>query len=233
MISIITTSSPLWHETKRFILAVDSYKKSSGHELELIIVDDLRVISLLELEDLKINGCVIKVVFSKVKGQLGSSIQALGYSTGRLIITMDPDMYGNLLDIDRFVVAHDSGCSLVYGRRISRSDTSFVRRLASRLYNGCIQFFLRLPVHDINTPMLLVSRNIVHEIMRYDGRHGLVKVYFPFILGDRFSEIDIRVDGDLKVSSYSYSLLFFFMIGQVSELLRFMMFRFWGRRDGH
>ena len=225
VITIITTASPSWDETRRFVLAVATYQASRNCTIELIVVDDLRVLSGVAQVGQLAPDVLVKLFVPEVRGQLDSGIHALAHANGELIVTIDPDMHENLADIDRFVERQASGCSLVYGVRIARGDVSRLRVLISRLYNWVVRKVFLLPVHDINTPMLLLSADIVPEILAYDGRHGLVKVYFPYVLGTRFAEVKIEVSGMSKTSSYSYLRLAGFMLRQLAGLSVFLRFR--------
>lgn len=208
-----------------FVRAVDAFRVSRGLEVELIIVDDLRLLSQGLRFSEGLSSLDVKVIRPSARGQLGSGIQALGYASGASIITIDPDMHKNLDDIDLFLSRQASGSDLVYGVRVSRSDVSPARIWLSRIFNFFTRALFRVPVRDINTPMLLVSSNIVPDILRYNGGHGLAKVYFPYILGERFSEVEIDVVSVSKKSAYSYPTLLLFMLSQFAGLSRFLRFR--------
>lgn len=225
MITIITTASPSSVEMEIFFRAVNDFRVSRGLEVELIIVDDLRLLSRNVSFPDWLSSLHIKVIRPSARGQLGAGIQALGHASGSSIITIDPDMYRNLDDIDLFLSRQASGSDLVYGARVSRNDVSPARIRLSRAFNFCTRTLFRVPVRDINTPMLLVSSNIVPDILRYNGSSGLAKVYFPYILGARFSEVEIDVVSAPKKSAYSYRSLLFFMFSQVAGLFRFLRFR--------
>lgn len=212
------------------MLAVGAYQASRKCAVELIVVDDLRVLSGVEDVGKLAPDVLVRLLIPETKGQLDSGIHALAHAKGAHIVTIDPDMYENLADIDRFVERQISGCSLVYGVRVSRGDVSRFRVWISRLYNSVVRQVFLLPVHDINTPMLLLSADIVPEILSYDGRCGLVKVYFPYILGARFAEVKIEVSGMSKKSSYSYLRLAGFMLRQLAGLSVFLGFRLGLRR---
>lgn len=221
MISVITTSSPLPGELDSFVAALAAYRQRSGREIELLVVDDLR---LLESAPAFAGGAV-KLLRPAERGQLDAGIAALAVAAGDVVITLDPDMQENVADIDRFMAEHEAGSLLVYGRRVSRSDVSSLRRGLSQLYNAVLQRLFDLPVHDINTPMLMVSRQIIADILAYDGHGGLVKLYFPYRLGRDFSELDITVSGAPKASSYSYAALVVFMVKQLAAVWNFQRFR--------
>jgi glycosyltransferase involved in cell wall biosynthesis len=227
MISIITTSSPLPGELEAFMATLEAYRQQGRRDVELLVVDDLRI---LDAVPPGFPPERVKILRPAVRGQLDAGIAALAEAKGELVITMDPDMCENVADIDRFVAEHAAGSLLIYGRRISRSDVSSLRQGLSRFYNALLQQLFDLPVHDINTPMLMVSRRIITDILAYDGHGGLVKLYFPYRLGRDFSELDIRVSGVAKTSSYSYASLLLFMLKQLAAVWRFQRFRQQERR---
>lgn len=226
-LSIITSSSPVPGELDVFVEAIDAYRRVHGYSIELLIADDLRI---LDAFPEGFPSDYIRILRSSERGQLNAGIAALAIAVGDVVITMDPDMHKNVADIDRFFAEYEAGILLVYGRRISRSDVSLLRRGLSLLYNVLLQFLFDLKVHDINTPMLMVSRSIIADILAYDGHAGLVKLYFPYRLGKYFSEVEISVSSPPKVSSYSCMALGVLMVRQLAAIWRFQCFR---RQERH
>jgi glycosyltransferase involved in cell wall biosynthesis len=221
VISIITTTSPVAGETERFVAAVAAFVPAAPEPLELLLVDDLRLLDVAGMVDWEARHGFLRVLRPSRRGQLGAGIQALAEVRGEIAVTMDPDMAGNLPDINRFLMRYREGCRLVYGRRTCRGDVPPLRHAASRLYNGIIRRVFRIVVTDINTPMLLVARSLFSDIVAYDGRHGSAKVYFPHTLGARFAEVDITVAASRRDSSYTWHDLFGLMLRQLGDLVRF------------
>lgn len=212
------------------VLAVDAMRMRREGGVELIIVDDLLVLPPGFVVHEWAPGLSIKVVRSGGGGQLNSIMQALPIASGEAILSIDPDMSGNLDDFDQFIELHESGCRLVYAVRVSRSDVSMLRVFISKIYNRLARAIFLLPAKDINTPMLLISADIVPFILSYDGRHGHAKIFFPYVLGAQFSEVEISVVSEPKKSSYSYVSLFFLMISHCIDFSRFLFFRLSGGR---
>lgn len=222
-LSIVTTVSPSWGETENFLLALS--QQSSLINFEVILVDDLGkggqgckeicYPETLEVYSIETGGV----------GHLAATLLGINVAHGDNIISIDPDMVGNIPDISRFLAESRNGALLVYGVRVFRGDVSRFRFWFSRFYNRLLQFFLRSPVRDINVPMLLVDREIVQQILSYNGEFGCLKLYIPDYLDDKFSEIEIEVLCDNKKrSAYSFfalALLFYTQLKQVIKYYRY------------
>lgn len=222
-LSIVTTVSPSRGETENFLLALS--QQSSLINFEVILVDDLGeggqgCKDIGYPETLKVYSIETGGV-----GHLAATLLGFNIAHGNNIVSIDPDMVGNIADISRFLAESKNGSLLVYGVRVFRGDVSRLRFWFSRFYNRFLQFFLRSPVRDINVPMLLVSRDIVQKILSYDGAFGYLKLYMPDYLDDKFSEIEIEVVCDNKKrSAYSFfalALLFYTQIKQVIKYYRY------------
>lgn len=224
-ITVITTASPVQAEMRRFLLALVSYHDRSSSDLDLVVVDDLRL-PMVDRVVAEFSGDInITVVRPERRGQLDASVQALACVSSDVVVTIDPDMYLNIIDIDSFLLKWRQGKKLVYGVRSVRTDVSQARFLMSKVFNFLVRLVFGVPVRDINTPMLLLSADIIPDILRYDGSRGLVKVYFPHVLADRFGEVEIQVVSDAKVSAYSYANLFSVAFSMFFGLIRFAGFR--------
>lgn len=228
-ITLITTASPDQVEMRRFLLALGSYQVSSTYDMDLLVVDDLRL-PMVDRLAAEFSGSIrIAVVRPERRGQLDASVQALACVGGDVAVTIDPDMYLNIPDIDAFLRKWRQGKQLVYGVRSVRTDVSRARLLMSKAFNFMVRAVFGVPVRDINTPMLLLSADIIPDILKYDGRRGLVKVYFPHVLADRFDEVEIHVVSDRKVSAYTYAGLLAVALSMLFGLARFAGFRLGAR----
>lgn len=231
-ITLVATASPCAHEMRQFISASIAYRESSADDVDLLIVDDLRLTDMDDFLAGFSNRIPVTVVRPLARGQLSASIQALQSVQADAVITIDPDMHLNISDIDAFIGKWREGKQLVYGVRVLRTDVSWIRLHLSRAFNVVIRVLFNVPVRDINTPMLLVAADIIPDIVRHDAKKGLVKVYFPHVLKDRFDEVEIRVMSPKKVSAYSYSRLFLVGLSVFFGLIRFAIFRLGASRHG-
>lgn len=231
-ITLVTTASPSAHEMRQFISASIAYRESSIDDVDLLIVDDLRLADMDDMVAGFRNRIPITVVRPLARGQLNASIQALASAQADAVVTIDPDMHRNISDVDEFIGKWRAGKQLVYGVRVVRTDVSCIRLYLSRGFNIVIRMLFDVPVRDINTPMVLVAADIIPLIVRHDAKRGLVKVYFPHVLKGRFDEVEIRVMSPKKVSAYSYSRLFWVGLSVLSGLIRFAIFRLGERRHG-
>lgn len=230
-LSIITTVCYSLEILERFAAAVNDFSRSVDFEVELLLIDDLGILSPSEERRLTALVSHFELVRScRKSGQLAAGVNALRKASGDVVITLDPDMYGNLKDISRFLKRYEAGYVLVYGRRVFRSDVSVVRKLASNAYNLLVRCVFFVSVKDVNTPMLLVAREIMPTIVSYRGENGLAKAYFPFLFSDRFCLVDIEVRVQSGNSSYDYFSLLVLAFRQIIELGKFLRFRLFRSR---
>lgn len=89
----------------------------------------------------------------------------LGFSRGARVLLMTPDMIANIQDIPAFIEKMEEGFDVVAGWRVSRIGISRVRLALTRLFNVMAKRFFRLPIHDFNTCMGLLSPAAVESLV--------------------------------------------------------------------
>ena len=219
-ISIVVTVSPSLDEMQQFINSLNCYYPTGN--VEIVFVNDLGISE----SDLKVLSLPDSIGFSFLDtggvGHLDATILGLGAARGRYIVSIDPDMFENIRDIPAFIDAAEKGAVLVYGIRVFRDDVPAYRFLLSRIYNKLLQVFFDSPVSDINVPMLLVKSELVPAIIDYKGTSGYLKLFMPDYVGDKFSEIEIRVScRNKKKSAYSFFSLVLLCISQFRQVLKY------------
>lgn len=219
-ISFVVTVSPSNFENSRFLRQLK--EKFATHSPEIILVDDIGFFKSRNCFEAIPSGLNVRVLNTEGVGHLNASVIGFGQCQGDIIVTIDPDMYGNISDITKFIKMAEAGASLVYGVRVVRGDVPKVRHLLSKLYNRILQSFFLSVVRDINVPMILMKRELVKEVMAYKGEHGSLKLFMPFDLGCKFSEVEIQVVCEDKgPSAYSFPSLFVLFFLQLKEVFRY------------
>lgn len=207
-----------------FLSAFRSFEQTATFEVELLLVNTQALdVGYLNAEIAGQQG--VRVVRVSAGDQFYATAQALTQLRSQLIATLDPDMASNLADLSMMRDAIQRGALLVYGNRQFRTDVGFLRRRASALYNLILRRYFGSMVHDINTPMVMMRLQVASMLSRYDGSYGHPKLYFPFVLGDKFQELPVVVRSARKISSYSWLKLFFLALSQLSEAKRFRRHR--------
>lgn len=156
--------------------------------------------------------------------QLGAIMHGLSLTRGPVVI-MDPDMPGNIDDIRKFMAAHHNGADIVFGRRLHRHGISPVRRFFTAIYNFTARNLLGLPIHDLNTPMISITRNVVDLIRAAPPGCPSPRFYVFNQLSDGLGEIPICVSELEKKSSYSPMSRASLGIARLSEILKFISWK--------
>lgn len=141
------------------------------------------------------------------------------------VVVMDPDMAVNITDIRRFLDRHRHGCKVVFAWRRQRHGTHWLRRCLSQIFNRTASLLLRLPLHDINAPMLLLSPQAL--ALFHACRNGPSPRYRAYhLLRDNLGEVSIRTREPLdKTSAYDAKGLWRTGWMQTKELIHFVACR--------
>lgn len=219
-ISVITAAAYA-DELQLLCDEVNSYGKRNSLVVQLIVVDVFSI--FVEQKVLTKNYSFIEfsILRTPPKIQLDAIFYALRYVNADVAITLDPDMYMNVRDFDRFLAAYLDGGELIYGIRRTRRDVPIWRFFASRLYNYVIRHVLRFPVSDINTPLVLISKGLIDTIHNESKPVLVKKALYPYILREKFIEIPVDVSCSKKKSTYSVSSLIFLAFQQLILLAVF------------
>lgn len=185
-----------------------SFSKDSKYSIDLIIVD-----SLGHLDKESTARLVNKAYPFEVKAlspgperkdQLKAILWALPEANGDVVVVIDPDMFENIKDIPRFITSSESGNDVVYGRRIKRKGTPLWRRILSSIYNLTTRIITGIPIHDFNSPMVLLSKSAVATITNIPAHEKSARLHLLDKMRKRLSEIDITVCCPLhKPSNYT------------------------------
>lgn len=192
---------------RSFLLFSEAQQEAS---VSLYLVDDLGVFeryspSFRRIIDELLG--IVTVVEAIGKGQFRAMYDVVGRVRADMVVTIDPDMAGNLSDIPMMVRALEGGCDMVFAVRRYRGDVPFLRRLASSAFNKLIFGITNLRLTDINTPMVAFSGRISSILRDFPEEAGHPKFYFPYILGEKFCQVIVSVEAKNRKSSYSWPAL--------------------------
>lgn len=206
---------------------------ASGLRIELIVAGDTAAMA-------KLDSChfspeagvdIRPLIVPSGTGQFAAILAGMRQVSGDVVLTIDPDMANNLGDLERFLACYRRGADVVYGWRQKRNDVSWPRIFLSRIFSLLVLAVSKPRVHDINTPMVMLSRPALEHLLAHPAGIGDLKLYMPFAFSGSFAEVPIAVDCPvLKNSNYGagdMAGLFF------SQLLGVLVFFFSVRMRGN
>jgi undecaprenyl-phosphate 4-deoxy-4-formamido-L-arabinose transferase len=162
-----------------------------GRPAELIFVDDGSGDgTFAELERLHEADPRVRVVrFKRNFGQHPAMHAGLARARGVIVVTMDGDLQNAPEDIPRLVAAVEAGADVASGRRVARHD-SWGRTLPSRLINGMLRRFTRVPIADFGCAFNAYRRSAVEPMLPAIGRQKFTKA---LVLSGGASVVEVDV----------------------------------------
>jgi glycosyltransferase involved in cell wall biosynthesis len=144
---------------------------------EVIFVDDGSTDGSTELlEELSVNHEELRVV--KLRRNFGKSAALTAgfeHSSGEIVVTIDGDGQDDPSEIPLLVRKLDEGYQLVSGWKRDRQDP-FVRRWASRLFNGVTARLSRVKLHDFNCGLKAYQGDCARSLQIYGELHRYIPV---------------------------------------------------------
>jgi hypothetical protein len=189
--TLLTTADPDIKLLEQFSIGVFQHASAHEQNVSLIIVDAIGgyeepppfiPLLLKQHSSHKIRW----VEYSGQSDKSSASEAAFKWVSDAPVILMDPDMLSNIKDIPRFLDAHNGGAEMVFSWRTKREGVSRWRRLLTFMFNILVRVIFRLPIHDINTPMVSLSANTLNLLYsmrdrldqrisnRLGGAHALI-----------------------------------------------------------
>jgi undecaprenyl-phosphate 4-deoxy-4-formamido-L-arabinose transferase len=165
--------------------------EASGRPFELVFVDDgSRDGTFAALERLHATDPRVRAVrFKRNFGQHPAMHAGLARARGEIVVTMDGDLQNQPEDIPRLVEAVEAGYDVASGRRAERRD-SWGRTLPSRLINGMLRRFTRVPISDFGCAFNAYRRSAVEPMLGAIGRQKFTKA---LVLSGGASVVEVDV----------------------------------------
>jgi hypothetical protein len=225
-VSLVITAEASPALMQAFIDSVEAYARRQGRQVELVIVNDMGVdLSAMGRHD--IEGVTLQICASLPSvGQLPAIVRGISCASHDIIVTMDPDMYGNVDDIESLIASHNAGMDFVNAWRLGRQDTRLVRRVLSGAFNALLRGMRVSGLRDINSPMTLLSRPAANAVVAAFPACGSPKLYLCHLFAQSSCEVGITVRKGLKEGS-NYSLpmlarLVCLQLGAIYRCLRYV-----------
>jgi undecaprenyl-phosphate 4-deoxy-4-formamido-L-arabinose transferase len=174
-----------------------------GTSFELIFVDDGSTdgtwgeVERLRAGDERVRG----VRFKRNFGQHPAMHAGLARARGDVVVTMDGDLQNPPEDIPKLVAAVEAGADVASGRRVRRKD-SWGRTLPSRLINGMLRRFTRVPISDFGCAFNAYRRTAVEPVLPAIGKQKFTKA---LVLSGGASVVEVDVGHAAREGRSSYS----------------------------
>jgi undecaprenyl-phosphate 4-deoxy-4-formamido-L-arabinose transferase len=174
-----------------------------GTSFELIFVDDGSTdgtwgeVERLRAADERVRG----VRFKRNFGQHPAMHAGLARARGDVVVTMDGDLQNPPEDIPKLVAAVEGGADVASGRRVRRKD-SWGRTLPSRLINGMLRRFTRVPISDFGCAFNAYRRSAVEPVLPSIGKQKFTKA---LVLSGGASVVEVDVGHAARAGRSSYS----------------------------
>lgn len=186
---------PLYNEEASVELLYESISaalKDSGHEYEILFVDDgshdrtLEIASTLTKRDPRLR----VVEFRTNYGQTPAMAAGIDLSRGEIIATMDGDLQNDPSDIPAMLAEMDADTEMVVGWRKNRQDKLITRKIPSWIANRLIAKVTGVPIRDNGCSLKLYRASMIKCIPLYAEMHRFIPA-MASITGARVKEIAV------------------------------------------
>jgi undecaprenyl-phosphate 4-deoxy-4-formamido-L-arabinose transferase len=148
---------------------------NSGKTYEIVLVNDCspdnsweKITELCEIYD-KLKGINLRRNF----GQDSAIMAGLNYSSGESVIMMDDDLQHDPADIPSLLIGLEKGHDVCYARFNSKKQSWF-KNFGSWFNDKVANVILRKPKEIYLSPYKAIKREVVNEIVKYDGPYPYV-----------------------------------------------------------
>ncbi len=164
----------------------------SGDDVEFVFVDDgstdggFKIIEDFAKSDRRVKGISFRRNFGK------SAALSAGFkkAVGDIIVTLDADLQDNPEEVPKLLSKIEEGYDLVVGWKFPRHDP-LGKRLPSKVINAVTSFFTGLKIHDMNSGIKAMRKEVTEEVQLYGELHR----FFPslaFMKGFKVSEVKVK-----------------------------------------
>ena len=200
-----------------------SQESLKGDGLELIFINDGSTdFSLNKLKELQQEDSRIKIIsFRKNLGKATALNEGFKKATGDIIVTMDADLQDGPENIPLLLERLDDTTDMVVGWKKERNDP-LSKTLPSKLFNSLARKFYDISLHDLNSGLKVMKKEVAKELYLYGELHRFIPV-LAVQRGFKVAEIPV-VHHARKYGKTKYNLS-----SRFKGLLDFMTVMFLGR----
>lgn len=142
---------------------------------EIIFVDDGSTDKTLKLlQKVKRKDKHTKLIsFRKNLGKGAALSVGFKESSGNIIVTLDSDLQDDPAEIPKLLDKLSNGFDLVVGRKADRQDP-LTKKVPSYLFNLAVSFVMGKRIHDINSGLKALKREVVDDIDVYGDLYRFI-----------------------------------------------------------
>lgn len=157
--------------------------KLENYDYEILIVNDGSKDKTLEiLHDLNAKDKHLQYVnLARNYGKEIAMAAGLDYVKGDVVVILDADLQIPPEYIPEMLSYYEEGYDDVYGRRKSRNDESFFKRLGTKIYYKALQSLTRVDILKNTSDFRLLSRRAVEALKQYKEQRRYTKGLFALI----------------------------------------------------
>lgn len=161
----------------------DVLSKLEKYDYEILIINDGSKDKTLEiLRDLNSKDKHLQYVnLARNYGKEIAMAAGLDYVKGDVVVILDADLQIPPEYIPEMLSYYEEGYDDVYGRRKSRNDESFLKRLGTKIYYKALQSLTRVDILKNTSDFRLLSRRAVEALKQYKEQRRYTKGLFALI----------------------------------------------------
>ena len=169
------------HELYKRVSSVLS--KLENYDYEILIINDGSKDKTLEiLHDLNAKDKHLQYInLARNYGKEIAMAAGLDYVKGDVVVILDADLQIPPEYIPEMLSYYEEGYDDVYGRRKSRNDESFFKRLGTKIYYKALQSLTRVDILKNTSDFRLLSRRAVEALKKYKEQRRYTKGFFALI----------------------------------------------------
>lgn len=186
---------PVYNEQESLSELINRLKKELNklkeyHPYEIIFINDGS--SDQTLQKLKsFNDPLIKIVsFRRNLGKATALNIGFERATGEIIATMDGDLQDGPENLLPLLSKIDDGFDLVIGWKKKRQDSLFGKNIPSKAFNFLVRLISQTPLHDFNSGLKVMKKEVAREIFLYGELHRFIPV-LAYQRGFKVAEIPV------------------------------------------
>jgi glycosyltransferase involved in cell wall biosynthesis len=159
-----------------------------AEELAIAIGDDPSSVEWLFVDDGSIDGswpaiidvckqrsCARAIRLRRNFGKSAALAAGFSEAQGNIVVTIDGDLQDDPAEIPRLIQSLNAGLDLIVGWKKSRQDP-WHKTLPSRVFNLLVSTIAGVRLHDHNTGLKAMKREVVDGVVLYGDRHRFLPV---------------------------------------------------------
>ena len=166
-LTIVTTTDPREKNIYNLILSLKKLKGKEDFDLEILIVDDLKLWGSPKEIPRFISGVEVKVIWnSESVGQLEAITSGMMVASTDIVLTIDPDMHQFVDRITDMMHNLDGHTRIVHAVRSHRPNIPLIRKIGSFLINKIARTVGGINIADIGSSMVLVDKKTMTDLKK-------------------------------------------------------------------